>query len=194
MTDHGGKTMTGSAENGGVQRTSHWRIAAWAAAAFLLLLPLITGAPWTVSDFVIAGALMFGALGLYEVAVRMTGNRAYRAGVGLAIAAGVLVVWISGAVGITDSDADALYFGAIAIGIVGAFMARFRPGGMVLAMLASALATASAGVIAVAAGMVPAYNSAFEILGLSGFFAVLWVGSALLFREAARGTRDRGAV
>ena len=53
-------------------------------------------------------------------------------------------------------------------------------------MFAVALAEASVGVGALIAGVVPAHNSAFVILGISGFFAALFVGSALLFRQAAR--------
>jgi hypothetical protein len=162
----------------------------------LLLLPLlamqVTGeVNWTGSDFVFAGALMFGALGAYEVAVRMTGNRAYRAGAGLAIVTAFLLVWINAAVGITDSDADGMYLVVLALALVGALVARFRPAGMARAMMAAALATLSVGVVALVAGVVPAYNSAFEILGLSTFFAVLWGGSALLFREAARGETEQ---
>jgi hypothetical protein len=38
--------------------------------------------------------------------------------------------------------------------------------------------------------MVPSYNSPFEILGLSLFFAALFLGSAWLFRRAS-GPRSR---
>lgn len=185
--------MEGNAQNGGGRHGSRWRIAAWSAAALVLLIPLVAGAPWTVSDFVFAGVLLFGSLGAYELAARMTGNTAYRAGAGVAIAAAFLLVWINAAVGITDSDADAMYLVVLAIGIVGAFVARLRPDGMARAMLATALATASVGVIALIAGIVPAYNSAFEILGLTGFFVALFVGSALLFRQAAREQPPAGA-
>jgi len=58
---------------------------------------------------------------------------------------------------------------------------------MARAMLATTLAHASVGLIALIAGIVPPHNSAFEILGLTAFFVVLFGGSALLFREAARG-------
>lgn len=187
---HDGKTMDGNAEDGGIRRMSRGRIAAWVAATLLLLLPWVAGAPWTVSDFIFAGILLFGSLGAYEVAARMTGDKAYRAGAGVAIAAAFLLTWINAAVGITDSDADVLYLVVIAIGIIGALIARFRPEGMARAMLATAVAHASVGVIALIAGIVPAYNSAFEILGLTAFFVVLFGGSALLFREAARGGAD----
>lgn len=181
------KTMDGNANNGGVQRMSRGRIAAWVAAALLLLLPWVAGAPWTVSDFVFAGILLFGSLGAYELAARMSGVTAYRAGAGVAIGAAFLLTWVNGAVGITDSDVDGLYLGVVAVGFIGALIARFRPSGMALAMLATALAHAAVGVIALIAGIVPEHNSAFEILGLSAFFAMLFGASAWLFREAARG-------
>jgi hypothetical protein len=184
---HDGKTMDGNAEDGGVQRMSRGRIAAWVAAALLLLLPWVAGAPWSGGDFIFAGILLFGSLGAYEVAARMTGDTAYRAGIGVAIAAAFLLIWVNAAVGITDSDADGMYLAVVAVGIIGALIARFRPEGMARAMLATALAHASVGVIALIAGIIPPHNSAFEILGLTAFFVVLFGGSALLFREAARG-------
>ena len=185
--------MAAGAQAGAGRRGSRWSIAAWAAAALILLLPLVAmqftdEVSWTVSDFVFAGALLFGALGTYELTVRTTGNSAYRAAVGVALAAAVLLLWANAAVGVTDGAADALYPGVPAVGIFGALVARFQPRGMARAMLATALAQALIGVIALVAGMVPAYNSAFEILGITGFFAALFVGSALLFRESARRT------
>lgn len=108
--------------------------------------------------------------------------------------AAFLLVWINGAVGITDSAADGLYIVALLVGIIGAFVALFRPAGMARAMLVTTLAAASVGMIALIAGIVPAYNSAFEILGLTGFFVALVAGSAFLFREAARGESEQGAV
>lgn len=166
------------------------RRAAWAGAALILLAPsvamqLTDEVNWTVSDFVFAGALMFGALGAYELAVRKAGNTAYRAAAGVALAAALLLLWTNAAVGITDSAADPVYAGVPAVGIIGARVARFQPRGMARAMFATAFAQALVGVIALVAGVVPAYNSAFEILAITGFFGVLFVGAGLLFREAA---------
>jgi len=184
---HGEKTMAANTENGGRWHGNRWRIAAWSAAALILLLPLLAGAPWTLSDFVFAGVLILGVGLPFELAVRKTGDTAYRAGVGVALAGAFLLTWVNAAVGITDSDADGLYLVVLAIGIIGAFVALFRPAGMARAMFATAAAQTLVGVIALIAGMVPEHNSAFEILGITGFFVTLFVGSALLFREAARG-------
>ena len=188
-------TVTG---NDGRWHGSRWRIAVWAAATLVLLLPLVAmqfteEVVWTVSDFVFAGILLFGSLGAYELAVRKTGDTAYRAAAGVALAAGFLLVWSNAAVGITDSDADLMYAGVLAIGVIGAIIARFHPRGMARAMFATALAQTLVAVTALVAGIVPAYNSAFEILGITGFFAVLWVASALLFRKAAQEQPPAGA-
>lgn len=186
-------TTTANTGDGVGRRGSRWRIAAWTAAALVLLLPLVAGANWTLGDFAFAVVLLFGSLGAYELAARMRGNAAYRAGVGVASAATLLLVWVNGAVGITDSAADLMfYLGVPAVGIIGALIARFQPRGLARAMFATALAQVLVAVIALIAGIISAYNSAFEILGITGFFAVLFVGSALLFREAARGRTEFG--
>lgn len=195
----GARLSSGDPENSGATRMSGLRIAAWAAAVIVLLAPLVAmqftdSVDWSPSDFVFAGVLLFGSLGVYELVVRKSGSAAYRTGAGLAIVAAFLLIWINGAVGITDSDADGLYLVVAAIGIVGALVARFRPAGMAIAMVATAVCVALVGVIALIAGIVPDYNSVFEILGLTGFFVVLFAGSALLFREAARGGSERSDI
>ncbi len=121
---------------------------------------------------------------------------AYRLAVGTAIGSALFVFWLMGAVGIIGVEgdpADLMFFGVFAVGIVGAVIARFRPKGparalgMARAMLAMALAQALVGVVALIAGKhKAAISSVFEILGLSGMFIALFLGSAWLFRHAAR--------
>lgn len=186
--------MAGDAGNGDSWRGSSWRKAAWCAAVGVLLLPLLAmqftnEVNWTLSDFVFAAILLFGALGAYEVAAGKSDDTAYRAGAGVAISALLLLSWSNAAVGITDSGADFyIFFGVPAVAIGGAIIARFRSRGMAIAMVATALAQSLIAVIALAAGIVPAFNSAFEILGITGFFVALFLGAALLFRRAARAT------
>jgi hypothetical protein len=163
------------------------------ATAFVLLIPLLTAPAWNLADFVFAGALIFGTGLTYVLVARKAGNIAYRAAVGVALAAAFLLVWVNADVGITDSDADLMFLWVPAVGIIGAIIARFQPRGMARAMFAMALAQALVAVIALIAGIVPAYNSAFEILGITGFYVALFVGSALLFRHAARGRTPAGA-
>src|SRR5690606_8101274 len=122
--------MTDSNRNGGAGSMSRGRMALWAGAALLLLVPLIAGAPWSAGDYVFAGVLLFGALGVYEIAVRATTGATYRTGLAMAIVGAFLLLWINAAVGITDSDADILYLVVVAIGIVGAVIVRGRAAGM----------------------------------------------------------------
>jgi len=195
--------MAGNTENGGGRRGSRWRVAAWAVAALTLLLPLVAmqftdEVNWDVADFAFAGALLIGTGITYELAVRKTGDTAYRAAVGVALAAAFILVWVNGAVGIigTESDdANLMYGGVLAVGIIGAIIARFQPHGMARALFATALAQALVAVIALLAGLGstgPIWP--LDILALTGFFVALFVGSALLFRKAARGRAEQGAA
>ena len=83
-----------------------------------------------------------------ELAARKTGNTAYRSGVGLALLAAFLLVWVNGAVGIIgseDNDANVVYYGVLAVGLIGALIARFEPQGMSRAMIATAFLPVNGG-------------------------------------------------
>jgi hypothetical protein len=166
------------------------------ATAFILLLPLLAEWPWTLADFVFAGALIFGTGLTFVLVARKAGNIAYRAAVGVALAAALLLVWLTGAVGIIgseDNNANVMYFGVLAIGIIGAIIARFQPHGMARALFATTLAQALVAVIALIIGLGSTGSPPVEILALNGFFVALFVGSALLFRYAARERTPAGA-
>lgn len=119
-----------------------------------------------------------------------THKAAYRSALAVAIATAFILLWLMGAVGVIGVEgdrADLMYFGVLAVGIIGAVIARFQPEGMARALLATALAQALVAVIALIAGKHQApISSVFEILGLNGFFVALFIGSAWLFRRAAR--------
>jgi hypothetical protein len=165
------------------------------ATASILLIPLLTAPAWSLADFVVAGALIFGTGLTYALVARKAGNMAYRAAVGVALAA-LLLVWINlavGVIGTEDELANLMYVGVLFVGIVGAIVARFRPDGMARALLAAALAQALVAVIALIAGLGHPASPPLEILGVSGFFVTLFVGSALLIRYAGRERRAAGA-
>lgn len=172
-----------------------WRLAPWAVAALILLVPLVAmrftdEMNWNAIDFAVMGALLFGACGAWELAARITANVAYRAAVGIAVLAAFILIWINLAVGIIgseDNPANLMFGGVLAVGIIGACIARLRPHGMAIALTATALAQASAGVIAVLAGWgSTGANWPEVIIFLTGFFAALWLLSAWLFRRAAQ--------
>jgi len=164
------------------------------AAALILLLPLSAmqftdEVVWNPADFAVAGGLLVGTGLLYEAAARKAGNIAYRAAAGVALAAALLLVWINLAVGIIGDEgnpANAMYIGVLAVGVGGALSARFQPQGMGRALLATALVQALVTVIALNAGLGAPASGPLEILMLNGCFVALFVGSAWLFRHAAR--------
>jgi hypothetical protein len=178
--------MAHQAPTGTARGPNPWRIAAWSIAALLLLLPLAamqftSEVNWDGADFVFA-AVMIGSVGLLaELTVRRTRNLAYRAAAGFAVAAGFLIVWANGAVGMIgdeDNGYNLLFIAIVLLALIGAFAARFGAAGMSLVMLA--------------AGIV---HSAVAILGIqqdprggvfSLAFAGFWLASAALFHLAAR--------
>jgi hypothetical protein len=178
------------------------RLSVWAIiVALILLIPLVLtllgsgvdgeGWHWTPGDFVFMGTLMFGTGLAYELVARKGGTVAYRVAVGVALAAAFLLVWMNGAVGIIGNEgqtANLMYFGVLAVGFIGALIARFRPHGMARALFATALAQALVPVIALIAWPQISWGAAgvSGVFVLNGFFVALFVGSALLFRRAAQ--------
>lgn len=119
----------------------------------------------------------------------MTRKIAYRSAVAVAVGTALFLLWGMGAlgiVGIEGDPADRMYYGVLAIEISGAVVARFQPDGMARAMFMTAAATILVGGIALMLGKHQAeYSSVLEILGLTGMFATLFAGSAMLFRKAS---------
>jgi hypothetical protein len=114
----------------------------------------------------------------------------YRFAIGVALAAAFILIWLSLGVGIIGKDGDPanlMYFGVLAVEIIGAIIARLQPHGMARALFATAFAQALVAVIALITGLGLPWSGPAEILGLNGFFIALFAGSAWLFRRAARG-------
>lgn len=186
--------MAAKAENGG-GRGGAWRWIGWGGAGVLLLAPLVAmqftdEVDWSPGDFVFA-ALLMGGVGLgLELAVRRSGHLAYRLGGAIALGLGFLTIWINGAVGVIGDEgerANLLFLGVLAVALLGAFAARFRPGGMVWAMTAAAVAQGLVPLAAWLFGLAP-----IELIGrpeapaFTVVFTGMWLVAAALFRTAAR--------
>lgn len=170
------------------------------ATGLLLMIPIIgmqfsEEVLWTLSDFIVAGILLFSTGFIYILvtqilAKRMAQNIFYRAAIGFSLFIGLFLIWTNLAVGIIgseDNPVNQLYFGVIFIGIIGAFIARFRSQGMALTMFAMSLAQALIAVIALVGGFYQSPPSTvFHIIVVNGFFITLFVVAALLFRYAAQ--------
>lgn len=154
--------------------------------AILLLVPLLamqfgSQVHWSLFDFLTAGALIFGTGLAFELIIRRRGNLAYRLAVGVALGAAFLLIWISIAVGIIGSEnnpANLMYAGVLGVGIIGAVIARLKPGGMARTMFAVAAAQLLVGALAL---LMAGWENT---LILNVVFSAMWVVSALLFRRA----------
>ena len=170
------------------------------ATAALLLIPLVAmqftqEVNWTGFDFVFAGVMIFGVGLAYQLIASQANGPAYRFGIGLALAAGFLLIWLNGAVGLLGSEhnpANLLYAGVLAVAGLGALLARFRPAGLARAMTAAAVAQVAVPLLALAiwrpwpATTDEPWNTGVAV-GVTVLFVALWGGAALLFRRAAAG-------
>jgi hypothetical protein len=144
---------------------------------------------WSLFDFAFAGAFIFGTGLTYQLITRKAGTVAYRFAVGLALAAAFILIWVNLAVGLIGSEnnpANLMYGGVLAVGFLGAIIAELRPQGMARVLFAMAITQAVVAVIALIFGLGSPVNGLEQIVFLNGFFVTLFVGSALLFRNAAR--------
>jgi hypothetical protein len=180
--------MARHVEHGSVRRSNRWSLAIWGTAACLLLLPAIamrfpgSGVDWDARDFITMGVMFAIACGSYELATRLSDSVAYRAAAGLAIVTAFLTVWVNLAVGMLGSEqnpANLAFGGVLAIGLVGALVARFRPRGMAGAMYATAAAQGAMALYALFGGYA-------EVTLHIGMFVIPWLLSAQLFKKGAR--------
>ena len=172
---------------------SRWTSLFWVAAGLLLFAPLVAmqftdEVAWTTFDFAFAAG-MLGAVGLgLELAFRKSPSPAYRLAAAIALAAGLLTVWITGAVGIVGSEhepANLLFLGVIPVALVGALVARFRSAGMAWAMIAATVAQLLVPLVAwIAWPQARPLILAPEVPGSTVVFTAMWLTSAWLFRRA----------
>ena len=179
--------MTAQAQSDG--RGFPWRIVGWGTVGFLLFLPWVANAPWTLSDYVFAAGMFALVGGGLELAFRNSVHPAYQAGAGAAILAGFLTVWANGAVGMIGSEDNPynfLFLGVPCAALIGAILARFEAAGMTRAMIVAAAAQAAVG----AGGLTADLRGGI----LSIAFGGLWLLSAASFWSAAqRQTAERSA-
>ena len=180
----------------GQRRGNKVRMAIWGFAAALWLAPLVAmqftrEVDWEVGDFVLFAVMLLIPLGVYEIGTRLSSNRSYRAGVGVAVVGGFLLVWSNLAVGIIgdgENLANIGFFGVLLVGMTGALIAWFRPAGMARALYATAAANTALSLTCLVAG----WDDRGATISL--FFILFWLLSAGLFRKAARETAGPGQM
>ncbi len=139
------------------------------------------GVNWGPMDFAIVGVLVLGAGLLFEYASSRGASVAHRAAVGIAVAAGLGLVWVNIAVGMIGDEgnpANLMYVLVLAVALIGAAVARFEPREASIVMFATAATHVGVVIVALVAGLGPT-------LLADAFFIGAWLASALLFRQAS---------
>jgi len=181
--------MVGQAEFGSGREGQGWRLAVWGGAAALLALPAIASRlsdemMWDSADFILVGTLLLATCGVWELAYRKSGSRAYAAGAVGAAGTAFLLFLVNGAVGILGNETNPvnlLYFGVLTLALGGALIVRFTPEGMARAMAVTAGMQVVVGLLGVL--LFPDVRG--FLLG-TALFTPLWLLSAWLFGKAAQ--------
>jgi cation transport ATPase len=70
------------------------RLSLWALiVAAVLSIPYLAKFPWTMSDFVFAGVVLFGAATVYELTTKNLRNKTHRIAVGIGVATVIFFIW-----------------------------------------------------------------------------------------------------
>jgi len=146
---------------------------------------------WDISDFIIMATVLFGIAIAYELIAQKSNKKAYRIAFGLALLGAFLLFWVNGAVGIIGNegqDANLLYGAVFVVGFVGAIISRFKAKGMSITLYVAALTQMLVPTIALFIWPPSEVSWAPSVVGvfiLSGFFALLFYVSGMLFSRAA---------
>ncbi len=97
------------------------------------------GVNWGPMDFATMGVLILGSGLLFEYASSRGGSVAHKAAVGIAVLAGLGLIWVNLAVGMMDvENGNLMYVVVLFVALVGAAIGRFEPREASIAMFATA--------------------------------------------------------
>jgi hypothetical protein len=192
-----GETLVGIVRENTIRMSDMKKTVTRAAlvALGLLMVPVVAsqvveGWNWPVGTFVFTYVLFFGTVLAFLLIAGKMGAWSYKAAVGLALVAGFTFGW-SNMVHVSESDnpANLTYFSVLAVGVVGAWLARLEAQGLALTLFAMA---ATLGLIAalLPSGEPPALARSLVIA--RGVYVMVFTSAGLLFRNA-RAAASRGA-
>jgi predicted PurR-regulated permease PerM len=72
-----------------VKRLGYWALIVIA----ILLIPYVGGFPWTLSDFIFAGIVLYGCAAVYELLTKQMANKTHRIAVGAVVVLLLLLIW-----------------------------------------------------------------------------------------------------
>jgi hypothetical protein len=157
-------------------------------ALAMLMVPLVASQfvedwNWPVGAFVRVYVLFFGTGMVFALVARRMGAWSYKAGVGVALVAGFALGW-SNMVQVADSGhpENLVYYSVLAVGVVGALLARLQARGLALTLFAMAATLALIAVI-LPSGAPP--DMARRMAIGHGVYVALFTASGLMFRHAS---------
>lgn len=154
----------------------------------LLMVPLVAsrivdGWNWPARAFVFVYVLFFGTGMAYALIARKMSSWAYKAGVGVALAAGFALGW-SNMVHVADSEnpANLAYYSVLAVGVVGAWLTHLKARGLAYTLFVMAATLALIAVLLPSGA--PPHLARNMAIG-HGVFVALFTASGLMFRHAS---------
>lgn len=149
----------------------------------------VKGWAWGPADFVGAWIVIASVVFAYQwISKQALGAWSYRVATGLGLFAGLALLWVNLAVGLIgseDNPANAMYLGVLAIGGIGALVARFKATGMSWALFATAGAQLLVPAIALLIRPDDFSPGVAPVFVLNGVFAGMFAVSGWLFRTAS---------
>lgn len=167
-----------------------WRVAGWAGVA--LLVPLVSsriveGWNWGPGAFACTYLLFFSTGMAYTRIARHAAVWTYKAGVALALVAGFVLGWATMVhLSETERPIHLVNFGVLAVGAIGAVLARLRARGLSYALFAMAAALILAWTMTQVVFTDSIAGPVWNIGVVHGGFVLLFATSGLLFRHASR--------
>src|SRR3989339_1814631 len=171
------------------KRFAVWGIVALLIVAIPLAMQFTNEIQW--NEAAAYGVMLLVAGGAYEPWRWLKARSgAYRRAFGVGLAGMLLLGWVSGAVGIIgseDNPVNLMYWAVFAVGLIGSLISRFKPRGMARTLFATALVQVLVPVVALSISPEVSWGNAgvIGVVVFNSIFALLFAGSALLFRRAS---------
>lgn len=165
-----------------------WRKLVWGGAAAVMAIPVtlrltVAEMAWDGFDFAVFGAMLLLAGLAFELVLRFAGASIWSVLAALLSIGGAFVMVMANlAVGIVGNEGNPInlvFFALLGAGALGALAVRLRAAG-----LARVLTTMAAGQALL--GIALAFGGIAYLPVFTAVFVAIWLGSAALFRQAAR--------
>lgn len=161
------------------------------SALALLMVPIVAAQMiedwhWGIGGFVFAYVLFFATGMAYALIARKMNAWAYKTAVAIALVAGFILGWSTMVhTSETENPVNLVYFGVLAIGAIGAALARLEARGMARAVFAMAAALVVVWFITQVLYTDPQAGPLWNVAVKHGGMVLVFAAAGLLFRRAS---------